>query len=123
MALTIGEASDVNVLLEHALNLSGPTGVPSSEKAREAAARLADKASKTLLAGLDGDRVRAAWPEDNDNADEALWSAYRSTVEERAGRPLTDDEAARFADTFGLTSVIECIDGWLDGADICQDGA
>lgn len=66
MAFTIGEANDLNVLLEYALNLSGPMGVPSSDKAMEAAARLADKATKTLMAGLDGDRVRAAWPEDDD---------------------------------------------------------
>lgn len=62
MALTIGEAHDVNTLLEHVLQHSrAGLGVPSLDEAREAAARLADKANKTLMAGLTGERVRAAW--------------------------------------------------------------
>ena len=64
MALTIGEAGDVNTLLEYVLNLHGPgQRVPTDDDARAAAGRLADKATKTLYAGLDSKRVDAAWPE------------------------------------------------------------
>lgn len=47
--------------------------------------------------------------------DEILFSITRKDVEEYAGRPLTDDEAELFRETFPLTSVDQCISGWLEG--------
>lgn len=62
--MNITEANDLNTVLEYVLNLtSGAGAVPSSERAREAAARLADKAHKPLMAGLTSERVNAAWPD------------------------------------------------------------
>jgi hypothetical protein len=63
MALTIGEAQDVNTLLNHYLQQSrNGLDVPGAEAACEAAARLADKANKALSAGLSGEQVRELWP-------------------------------------------------------------
>lgn len=61
--MNITEANDLNYVLSYVLNVGQ---VPSSDKAMEAAARLADKANKALGAGLTGERVRAAWPDDED---------------------------------------------------------
>lgn len=63
MALTIGEGNDFNVVLRYLFDQPNATGTKfTSEQARDAAARLADKAAKTLMAGYRGDDVRALWP-------------------------------------------------------------
>lgn len=66
MPLPIGDANDVNTVLHWILGIrDGHTeDVDDSvlfESAREAAVRLADRANKTLSAGLNGTRVREAW--------------------------------------------------------------
>lgn len=67
MALTVGEAHDVNTLLDWILGiprlyLEGPkTDEKAQADAQAAAARLADKANKTLMAGLDARRVNEGW--------------------------------------------------------------
>ena len=65
MALTIGEAHDVNTLLDWMLGIRRPSNSDSDEElrheAKEAAARLADKANKALMAGIRGADVLAAW--------------------------------------------------------------
>jgi hypothetical protein len=65
MALTISEARDVNTLLDWMLGLSRLHSTLTEEEyeqaAQDAAARLADEAYRALSAGLNGDRVRAAW--------------------------------------------------------------
>lgn len=65
MALTIGEAQDVNSLLSWVLGLR-PTGTTKTDDeleadAKAAAMHLADKASKALSAGLNSPRVDEAW--------------------------------------------------------------
>jgi len=61
--MTISEASAVNVLLSR---LYGPLDrregamPPSEETIEQAAVYLADRASKALMAGWDGNRVRQA---------------------------------------------------------------
>ena len=47
--------------------------------------------------------------------DDVLYSLTRRDVEEFAGRELTDDEAERFRETFPLTTVDQCVYGWLEG--------
>lgn len=65
MALTIGEAHDVNTLLDWILGIRRPTSDKTDDElaadAQAAAGRLADKANKTLMAGLDLTRVNEAW--------------------------------------------------------------
>lgn len=65
MALTITEAHDVNTLLDWLLGIRNPYTTGTDEElatqALAAAERLADKANKALMAGLDGRRVREAW--------------------------------------------------------------
>lgn len=65
MALTIGEAQDVNSLLEWVLGIrpqyTEMTDEELATEARASAERLADKANKTLSAGLNGKRVNDAW--------------------------------------------------------------
>jgi hypothetical protein len=65
MALTVGESLDVNVLIDYLFGLRYPSGTPVPEEdAVNAAARLADRAGKTLMAGLDGADVRRLWKAD-----------------------------------------------------------
>jgi hypothetical protein len=54
-------------------------------------------------------------------ADPILYSITRRDLDEHAGRKVTDDEADSFIETFHLTSVNECIGGWLEGAGIAPD--
>lgn len=64
MALTIGEAQDVNVLLDWVLGIRPDTAQTDEElqaAAKAAAEHLADKAFKALSAGIDGRRVDAGW--------------------------------------------------------------
>ena len=65
MALTIGEASDVNTLLCYVLGERDPyvrrTDAEWHEEAGAAAARLAGKAYKQLSAGLTDTAVRDQW--------------------------------------------------------------
>lgn len=67
MALTVSEAHDVNTLLDWLLGIprlymDGPkTDEELAAEAQAAAGRLADKANKTLMAGLDMRRVNEAW--------------------------------------------------------------
>ena len=48
------------------------------------------------------------------NRDETLFRIDVEMVEERAGRPLTDEECERFEQAFRHTTVWDCIDGCLD---------
>lgn len=65
MALTVTEAHDVNTLLDWILGIRRPNSTMTDEElaaeAQAAAGRLADKANKTLMAGLDMRRVDEAW--------------------------------------------------------------
>lgn len=64
MALTIGEAQDVNTILDWVLGIRPDTNQTDEElqaAAKAAAEHLADKAFKALSAGLDARRVDAAW--------------------------------------------------------------
>jgi len=67
--MTNAEANAVNTLLTWALGRRrypdahlGVAGAPTSERARDAAALLADKASRALAAGWTPERVRVVWP-------------------------------------------------------------
>lgn len=59
--MNIGEANSLNALLRYLLNLENGSGGTTSHDAMLAAARLADKANKALMAGLGGDDVRRLW--------------------------------------------------------------
>lgn len=62
--MNITEANAVNTLLDHLLNLPDGTGtVPDDDKARTAAAVLADRANNALHAGVTGEDVQQSWPE------------------------------------------------------------
>lgn len=65
MALTVSESHDVNTLLDWLLGIRNPYTIGSDEElmseAKASAMRLADKANKTLMAGLTGVRVEDAW--------------------------------------------------------------
>lgn len=66
MAFTIGEAHDVNTLLDWMLGIRRPGSVDDTdeqlaEEAKASAARLADKANKALMAGIRSDDVLKAW--------------------------------------------------------------
>jgi hypothetical protein len=64
MALTVTESIAVNKLLRWLLPADPDSGIsrPTSEEAEAAAALLADRANDRLMAGLNGNRVRDAWP-------------------------------------------------------------
>ncbi len=62
--MSIGEANAVNVLLDYLLGCRRPNGCEVQEhEARAAAMTLADKANRSLMAGLDGAAVNRMWPE------------------------------------------------------------
>ena len=66
MALTIGEASAYNLLLDYFLG--SQSGLPVySEDAKNAAVLLADHAHKSLSAGWTGDQVTERWPKRRKN--------------------------------------------------------
>lgn len=92
--MNIGEANDLNTVLRYVLNLPDITrSVPADDKARDAAARLADKAHKGIMAGLTGDDVVAAWPElllDNGEPDPLPGS--EADFEAREAQAAYDDE-------------------------------
>ena len=58
--MTVGECNDINTLLRYVYGLSGYTVLPTPQEAQEAVERLADRASKSLGAGLSGSNIRAA---------------------------------------------------------------
>lgn len=61
--MNITEGNAVNVLLRYLLDEPDPRGyLTRSEAACDAAAALADRARKTLGAGLDGEQIRQLWP-------------------------------------------------------------
>jgi hypothetical protein len=65
MAFNLSEAGDVNTLLDfHFQRARTGFGVPSSEQARDAAARLADKACARLQTGVTARVVHEMWPVD-----------------------------------------------------------
>jgi hypothetical protein len=83
--MNIRESNDLNAVLHFLLGDTASNGSTiTSERAREAAARLADRAAKTLLAGLTGDQVTERWP-------------ATSPVEDRATLQLGRDEASSAA--------------------------
>ena len=55
--MNVRESNDLNDVLHFLL-----TGHIGSERAREAAARLADRSFDRLMCGLKGDEVREMWP-------------------------------------------------------------
>jgi hypothetical protein len=59
--MTIGDANDINHVLEYMLGTSVGEGI-TGEQARESAVRLAERASKALSAGITGNNVRRLWP-------------------------------------------------------------
>lgn len=65
MALTVGEANAVNVLLRHVIGQRDPALAEWPDEHYEALGRaavlLAEKAHKALFAGLTPDQVRAAF--------------------------------------------------------------
>jgi hypothetical protein len=60
MALTIGDANDINHVLDYMLGTRDGARL-TAEQVRESAIRLADHACKTLSAGINGDGVRKRW--------------------------------------------------------------
>lgn len=60
--MNIGEANDTNMLLRWLT--ADRTDPVLAEKAKKAAARLADRARRRLMAGPGGDEVLAKWPAD-----------------------------------------------------------
>lgn len=62
MTMTTGEAIAVHTVLHTLLGTQRVGGNPTEEQSLDAAALLADRANRTLSAGLDGAQVRAAWP-------------------------------------------------------------
>ena len=58
--MTVGECNDINILLRYVYGLSDYTVLPTPQEAQNAAERLADRASKTLGAGLSGSQIREA---------------------------------------------------------------
>jgi hypothetical protein len=64
MAFTVTEANALNALLRYLLNYHvHPATDMIDASAREVAVALADRAHKTLMAGLDGVDVRELWKE------------------------------------------------------------
>lgn len=62
MPLNVGEANAANQLIAWILDGRREFGdVVTDDDARDAAALLADSANKRLMAGTNGDRVRALW--------------------------------------------------------------
>jgi hypothetical protein len=91
--VSITEANAINVLLRYVLNMrDSGRDVPTHEQALDAAALLADKAHKPLMAGLDSNRVRAAWPDLLLDNERPAVSFTREQIEAWAGGALTDGE-------------------------------
>lgn len=62
MSLTVGEATAINTVLDYWLKMPREGLGPVTEKAVLAAMiDLADRATKTLMAGVNGNDVRRAW--------------------------------------------------------------
>lgn len=61
--MNITESNDLNTVLQHLIpgTPARSGGRPDSDQAQAAAARLADKAKKVLVAGINGADVQAAW--------------------------------------------------------------
>lgn len=59
--MNISEANDLNTVLRYLLDVRRNGQPVARDSAREASARLADRARKPLGAGLDGDDVRELW--------------------------------------------------------------
>lgn len=63
--MNITEANTFNTLLDWVLDTPGPNGNPvTSDQARDAAATLAERAHRVLLAGATPEQVHANWPAD-----------------------------------------------------------
>lgn len=62
--MTNGEANDLNTVVQFLLGtVWNGCAVPDEDTARQAAARLADRSHKTLMAGLRGTDVDRLWPQ------------------------------------------------------------
>lgn len=60
--MTNGEANDLNTVVQFLLDtVWNGCAVPDQDTARQAAARLADRSHKTLMAGLRGADVDRLW--------------------------------------------------------------
>jgi len=55
------------------------------------------------------------------NTSQPVWTLTRGHLEEKAGRPLTDGEAARVAKCFGYSTIGDVIDGVLDSCGLQAD--
>lgn len=62
MSLTITEANQINWVIQYWLEMDREVPV-TEERVIDSMAHLADKAKKTLMAGVDGNQVRARWAE------------------------------------------------------------
>lgn len=61
--MNITEANDINTLLRWVTGMDSPLGPVPDDLACEAAAALAQRAHKKLMAGMDADDVWQHWPE------------------------------------------------------------
>lgn len=62
MSLNVGEALNVNTVITYWLRIArNGHSIPTDDQVIDAMAQLADKATKTLMAGVSGDDVRRAW--------------------------------------------------------------
>lgn len=59
--------------------------------------------------------------ENASSADQPVWTLTRGHLEEKAGRPLTDDEVARVAKCFEYSTIGDVIDGVLDSCGLQAD--
>jgi hypothetical protein len=58
--MTITESNDINTVLHYLYQLPGYTGLPNEQEVQAAAERLADRATKSLGAGLSASHIREA---------------------------------------------------------------
>ena len=62
MSLTVGEAQHVNTIVKYWLQITRDgLSVPTDDQVVDAMAEMADRATKTLMASVNGDDVRKAW--------------------------------------------------------------
>lgn len=62
MSLTVGEAHHVNTIVTYWLRIARDgRSVPADDQVVDAMAEMADRATKTLMAGVNGNDVRKAW--------------------------------------------------------------